>query len=276
MFDQHGHSLDLSEMRKACRDLLRSLDPRFVHDAVRTKERTSSFYFAWFFDSDVSLCAVCFRMIERRSNGVNDGTTVVCKCGRHKFQFNQMGQTYSEILGLPQEKIKRLKRKNKLKNQKTSFMEGTPGEIINAVPPLPTTTTRESRPKALSDIHIDSFLFLIHCHFWASAPKRFGDGRDPVMRANVWNKSVEEAKIWSQLLLNNFGVDTISKLALWSVTRLINIGNVPRRTAEKIGLMLGMLQREMDKWRVTQGESLMLNKMKIVGASVVEIPDEFC
>ena len=96
------------------------------------------------------------------------------------------------------------------------------------------------------------------------------------MRANVWNESVEEAKIWSQLLLNNFGVDTISKLALWSVTRLINIGNVPRKTAEKIGLMLGMLQREMDKWRVTQGESLMLNKMKIVGASVVEIPDEFC
>ena len=53
---------------------------------------------------------------------------------------------------------------------------------------------------------------------------------------------------------------------------MINIGNVPRKTAEKIGLMLGMLQREMDKWRVTQGESLMLNKMKIVGASVVEIP----
>ena len=280
-FDQHGHVLDLMEHRKLLREYLRAQDPRWVHEITRTNQLTSTYYFCWFFGADLSLCQICNFMIVRATtieNRTDDSSVGKCYgCGRNSYQRNKMGQTYSQILNVPLERIKK-KRNKKITTDTKNNMK--PGEMIDALPPLPSIITRERRPRSLSDIHVDSYPFLLHCHFWATAPKRFGKGRTFKKRPMQWNNSVCETKEWSQLLIKQHGVNTIAKLALWSVKRLISIGNVPEKTATTICLLLSMLQREMDKWSITQGNSKLLDKASarniiLEGESIETVPAEF-
>ena len=136
------------------------------------------------------------------------------------------------------------------------------------------------RPTSLSEIETDVLPFLLHAHFWTIAPKRYGKGREIESRKDMWNQSARETLEWSKTMREKHGVDTVAKLGLWSVKRLERIGHVPAKTARTIGLMLGMLQREMEKWRTTNGESVLLSKngcksQHIAGDSVVEVPDVF-
>ena len=149
--------------------------------------------------------------------------------------------------------------------------------------------------------------FLLHAHFWAISPERHdvgkvfssGDeggeltevegvmdsGRNELTKFEYWNRGLAETKIWSKMLVEKLGVETIEQLALWSVKRLIAVGRVPRKTAVKIGLLLGMLERELDKWAWSNGESVLdvgvggggsrLVQKLVPGVSVSSVPSAF-
>ena len=189
-------------------------------------------------------------------------------------------------------------------------IEGSPhrstttfGNTIQPLPlpllPLPLPTIKQ-RPKSLSDIQVAVLPFLIHAHYWAISPARYGSGlvgqhnvdelkgheidrgRNDEKRYRYWNQSVKETLMWSQLLIHKYGVETIEQLALWSVQRLVKVGRVPSNTASKICLLLALLGREIKKWAYTNGESLVLLKKKkrlipvlIPGSSVCSVPEEY-
>jgi hypothetical protein len=179
------------------------------------------------------------------------------------------------------------------------------GNTIQPLPlpplPLPLPLPRmKQRPKSLSDIQVAVLPFLIHAHYWAISPARYGSGlvgqhnvdelkgheidrgRNDEKRYRYWNQSVKETLMWSQLLIHKYGVETIEQLALWSVQRLVKVGRVPSNTASKICLLLALLGREIKKWAYTNGESLVLLKKKkrlipvlIPGSSVCSVPEEY-
>ena len=261
MFDRHGNKLDLLEIQKILRDFLRSLDPLFVHDYERTLERcsgTQNNYFAWFFVG-VFLCPTCYSILD-----VKDEHCPGCEMKRHQQMKKNL--TYSQILAIPN-------KQGKVELTKTRKEIILPKKKNNII-------LRVERPTSLSEIETDVLPFLLHAHFWTTAPKRYGKGREIESRKDIWNQSARETLEWSKTMREKHGVDTVAKLGLWSVKRLERIGHVPAKTARTIGLMLGMLQREMDKWRTTNGESVLLSKngcksQHIAGDSVVEVPDVF-
>jgi hypothetical protein len=238
MFDRHGYKLDLLDHQKILRDFLRSLDPTFVHDYERTLERCSARYFAWFFVG-VSLCTNCYSMLHRRQE-----RCAGCNMVRHQQMRKNL--TYSQILAIP---------------NKQGAVEPTKTRMKTLpVSPRSPVAMREQRPMSLSDIQTDVLPFLLHAHFWTTAPKRYLNSRRIETRKNIWDRSARETLKWSKLLREKHGITTVSILALWSVRRLKLVGHVPARTARTIGLMLEMLQREMEKWSTTNGQSVLLSR----------------
>ena len=292
-FNQKGHELDLKDHRRLLRDFLRSLDITKLHDITKTTLRMKTYYFSWYW-VNVALCNRCYAMWRTES------TSVKCTvCGQHRYQRNKTNMTYSQLL-------------TQQTNDAPMATEGSPhrftttfGNTIQPLPlpplPLPLPLPRmKQRPKSLSDIQVAVLPFLIHAHYWAISPARYGSGlvgqhnvdelkgheidrgRNDEKRYRYWNQSVKETLMWSQLLIHKYGVETIEQLALWSVQRLVKVGRVPSNTASKICLLLALLGREIKKWAYTNGESLVLLKKKkrlipvlIPGSSVCSVPEEY-
>jgi hypothetical protein len=292
IYSSTGYKIDLIDHRRLLRDFLRSLDPNHLHNINKTKLRMRKYYFSYNW-INISLCVQCYSMFRVEN-------TKCLICGYERYKRNKLNMTYSQIL--------------KYQKNDITFEPQQPGqqpdhvmiedESLEATPNL--RLPLKTRPKSLSDIKVEILPFLIHAHFFAISPLNIPDGlygthnmnfideklkgRNNNTKYLYWNRSVKETKKWSTLLIKKYHVRTIEKLALWSETRLINIGKVPPETASKICLLLSMLQREMNKWMVTNGESLTivdpsnvstieqlkLNRIALIpGSSIESVPEEF-